>query len=116
MALPDTAIDGVVASSRATSFFHPAVSTWFDRRFPGGPSAPQRGGWGPIREGTDTLIAAPTGSGKTLTGFLVAIDALYRAHQAGTDISETTGVVYVSPLKALAVDIHENLERPLAEI
>jgi ATP-dependent Lhr-like helicase len=115
MALPDTVTDGA-ASARATGSFHPAVSAWFDRRFPGGPSAPQRGGWARIREGTDTLIAAPTGSGKTLTGFLVAIDALYRAHQAGTDISETTGVVYVSPLKALAVDIHENLERPLAEI
>ena len=64
----------------------------------------------------DTLIAAPTGSGKTLAGFLVAIDALYRAHAHGQDIAGATRVVYVSPLKALAVDIAQNLERPLAEI
>ena len=62
------------------------------------------------------LIAAPTGSGKTLAGFLMAIDQAYRAHAAGEDLQGRTRVVYVSPLKALAVDIHQNLERPLAEI
>jgi DEAD/DEAH box helicase len=66
--------------------------------------------------GLDTLIAAPTGSGKTLAGFLVAINSLYRAHAAGEDVSGATRVVYVSPLKALAVDIAQNLERPLLEI
>jgi ATP-dependent Lhr-like helicase len=91
------------------------VATWFARRFPDGPSAPQERGWPSIAEGTDTLIAAPTGSGKTLAGFLVAIDALYRAHEAGEDIGGCR-VVYVSPLKALAVDIHQNLQRPLEEI
>ncbi len=96
--------------------FHPAVSTWFARRFPAGPSAPQEQGWPRIAQGTDTLIAAPTGSGKTLAGFLVAIDALYRAAERGDDIGGDVRVVYVSPLKALAVDIHQNLERPLAEI
>lgn len=96
--------------------FHPAVATWFERRFPGGPSDPQREAWPHIRRGSDTLIAAPTGSGKTLTGFLVAIDALYRAHAAGEDIGERTRAVYVSPLKALAVDVHQNLEQPLDEI
>ncbi len=95
--------------------FHPAVATWFARRFPGGATEPQARGWPVIRSGVDTLIAAPTGSGKTLSGFLVAIDALYRAHGAGEDISGTK-VVYVSPLKALAVDIHQNLQGPLAEI
>jgi ATP-dependent Lhr-like helicase len=95
--------------------FHPAVATWFARRFPEGPSDPQQMGWPRIAEGADTLIAAPTGSGKTLAGFLVAIDALYRAHEGGADLG-TTRVVYVSPLKALAVDIHQNLERPLGEI
>ena len=69
-----------------------------------------------IAAGRDTLIAAPTGSGKTLAGFLVAIDALYRAHEAGEDVEVGARVVYVSPLRALAVDIAENLERPLAEI
>src|SRR5579862_2892878 len=96
--------------------FHPAVAAWFERRFPDGPSEPQAQGWPAIAGGGDTLIAAPTGSGKTLAGFLVAIDALYRAHAGGADLSGATQVVYVSPLKALAVDIHQNLERPLAEI
>ncbi len=96
--------------------FHPAVAEWFRRRFPGGPTAPQREGWQHIAAGLDTLIAAPTGSGKTLAGFLVGIDRLYRAHDAGEPVEGVTRVVYVSPLKALAVDIAENLERPLAEI
>ena len=96
--------------------FHPAVTAWFARRFPEGPSEPQALGWPAVARGEDTLIAAPTGSGKTLAGFLVAIDALYKAHQAGEDIAGHTRVVYASPLKALAVDIHQNLERPLGEI
>ncbi|MDQ3640027.1 MAG: DEAD/DEAH box helicase [Actinomycetota bacterium] len=96
--------------------FHPAVAEWFARRFPEGPTEPQAQGWPLIASGADTLIAAPTGSGKTLAGFLVAIDSLYRAHDAGEDVGAVTRVVYVSPLKALAVDIAENLERPLAEI
>jgi ATP-dependent Lhr-like helicase len=107
---------GPAADFHPTGDFHPAVATWFARRFPDGPSAPQRDGWPHIRSGSDTLIAAPTGSGKTLTGFLVAIDSLYRAFEDGRDIGQDTSVVYVSPLKALAVDIHQNLEQPLAEI
>lgn len=96
--------------------FHPAVAEWFRRRFPEGPTAPQRDGWPHIAAGSDTLIAAPTGSGKTLAGFLVCIDRLWRAHEAGQDVDATARVVYVSPLKALAVDIAENLQTPLAEI
>jgi ATP-dependent Lhr-like helicase len=96
--------------------FHPAVGTWFRRRFPEGPTAPQREAWPHIAAGADTLVAAPTGSGKTLAGFLVSIDRLYRAHDAGEPIENVARVVYVSPLKALAVDIAENLERPLREI
>ena len=96
--------------------FIPPSATWFARRFPDGPTEPQAQGWPLIASGTDTLIAAPTGSGKTLAGFLVAIDAAYRAHDAGEDLGGAVRVVYVSPLKALAVDIHQNLERPLAEI
>src|SRR5437588_6983269 len=96
--------------------FHPAVLAWFEERFPEGPPEPQRRGWPEIRSGRDTLVAAPTGSGKTLSGFLVAIDFLYRAHERGEEVAGATRVVYVSPLKALAVDIHQNLERPLREI
>ena len=105
----------VTPADLAAEGFHPAVATWFARRFPEGPTEAQARGWPAIRGGTDTLVAAPTGSGKTLAGFLVAIDALYRAHAAGEDISGTR-VVYVSPLRALAVDIHQNLQGPLTEI
>jgi ATP-dependent helicase Lhr and Lhr-like helicase len=96
--------------------FHPAVRTWFERRFPDGPTEAQLGGWPAIGAGRHTLICAPTGSGKTLAGFLAAIDALYHAHEAGEEIEDTTRVVYLSPLKALAVDIHTNLEEPLEGI
>ena len=96
--------------------FHPAVRAWFGHRFPEGPTPPQLEGWPAIAAGQDTLIAAPTGSGKTLTGFLVAIDRLYRAHEASEALQGRLRAVYVSPLRALAVDIKENLERPLREI
>src|SRR5262249_41226244 len=83
---------------------------------PDGPTTPQREGWPHIASGADTLIAAPTGSGKTLAAFLVGIDRLYRAHEAGEPVDRIARVVYVSPLKALAADIAENLQRPLREI
>ncbi len=92
------------------------MRTWFARRFPAGPTAPQADGWREIAAGNHTLIAAPTGSGKTLAAFLVCIDRIYRAHEAGGEPAAGPQVVYVSPLKALAVDIQLNLERPLAEI
>lgn len=92
--------------------FHPAISEWFRRRFAAGPTEAQARGWESIASGRDTLIAAPTGSGKTLAGFLVAIDQCLRAADAG----DVTEVVYVSPLRALTVDIRENLEGPLREI
>ncbi len=96
--------------------FHPAVRRWFERRFPDGPTEAQVEGWPSIAAGRHTLVCAPTGSGKTLAGFLAAIDALYRAHEAGEPIEGVARVVYLSPLKALAVDVHANLEQPLAEI
>lgn len=96
--------------------FHPAVQCWFDRRFPDGPTPPQSDAWPHIAAGRHTLVAAPTGSGKTLAGFLMCIDRLYRDHTDGKAVSTVARVVYVSPLKALAVDIAENLTRPLAEI
>ena len=111
--LPD---DGVPAE------FHPAVAAWFRRRFPGGATEPQRRAWPRILAGGDVLVASPTGSGKTLTGFLVAIDAAYRAQgdPAPTGTEDTPprgpGVVYVSPLRALAVDVEENLRGPLEGI
>ncbi len=95
--------------------FHSIVQQWFARRFPGGPTPAQVEGWPRIGAGRDVLIAAPTGSGKTLAAFLVCIDRLLRA-SVREDVSEAIDVVYVSPLKALARDIHQNLEIPLAEI
>ncbi|HKH49043.1 MAG TPA: DEAD/DEAH box helicase [Thermoanaerobaculia bacterium] len=94
--------------------FHPAVSTWFEKRF-GSPTEPQVRAWPEIHAGRHTLIAAPTGSGKTLAAFLAAIDDLVRQAQAGT-LRDETQVVYVSPLKALSNDIRKNLEEPLAGI
>src|SRR5512145_650928 len=92
---------------------HPAVRAWFERRFPEGPTEPQAQGWPAIARGGDVLIAAPTGSGKTLAAFLLCIDRLMRAEGAGDG---GTAVVYVSPLRALASDITQNLEIPLREI
>ena len=170
----------------ALSAFHPAVRRWFEGRFPQGPSEPQAAGWPAIRRRENTLIAAPTGTGKTLAAFLVCIDGFFFRAQQGAEpgragalghapgnvvggaaggarresaartaeadgaamsaapfaldpgpapvrprrrergyvpIEATQGdrppgveVLYVSPLKALAADIQQNLERPLAEI
>ncbi len=113
-------VGGLGYCDQVLESFHPAVRTWFARRFPDGPTEPQASGWAEIAADRHTLIAAPTGSGKTLAAFLVCIDRIYRSHdqQEAADGSRGPGpqVVYVSPLKALAVDIWQNLERPLAEI
>ncbi len=95
--------------------FHPAVAEWFRRRYPAGPTPAQAEGWAAIAAGVDTLIAAPTGSGKTLAAFLVAIDRCYRAANSGGE-RRGTDVVYVSPLRALTVDVSENLRKPLSQI
>ncbi|TAK39375.1 MAG: DEAD/DEAH box helicase [Lysobacteraceae bacterium] len=95
--------------------FHPAVAAWFRRAFPE-PTPAQRQAWPAIASGRHTLVAAPTGSGKTLTAFLSAIDSLVREGLAGGGLPDATRVVYVSPLKALSNDIHLNLEAPLAGI
>ncbi len=96
--------------------FHPAVANWFRAAFPA-PTAAQAAAWPSIRAGQHTLVAAPTGSGKTLTAFLAAIDALVREGVAhGGTLADATSVLYVSPLKALSNDIHINLEAPLEGI
>jgi len=103
-------------TERALALFHPAVRAWFERRFPHGPTQAQARGWPAIARGEDTLIAAPTGSGKTLSAFLLCIDRLYRAAERGELAEGAVEVVYVSPLKALVVDIRQNLEEPLEQI
>ncbi len=91
--------------------FSEPVRAWFETSFPE-PTAAQAGAWGPIARGEHTLLCAPTGSGKTLAAFLSAIDVL------GTEPSPEPGVrvIYVSPLRALAVDIEKNLRSPLRGI
>ena len=76
------------------SHFHPTVRRWFAETL-GPPTAPQRDGWPAIASGEHTLIAAPTGTGKTLTAFLWAIDQLLR--EPGP-LPDETRVLYVSPL------------------
>src|SRR6266446_9165081 len=95
-------------------YFHPAVREWFLKQFPA-PTEPQARAWPRIKEGRHTLIAAPTGSGKTLSAFLSAIDDLVWQSIEGKLVDETQ-VVYVSPLKALSNDIHINLQQPLIGI
>jgi ATP-dependent Lhr-like helicase len=95
--------------------FHPAVARWFARTFPG-PTEAQMRAWPAIRAGRHTLVAAPTGSGKTLTAFLAALDALVAQGLSPEGLADETVVVYVSPLKALSNDIRLNLEAPLAGI
>ncbi len=94
--------------------FHPVIQRWFQGRF-SAPTEPQRRGWPHIAAGEHTLIAAPTGSGKTLTAFLAAIDRLLKQAIRG-ELTNEIRVVYVSPLRALSNDMHRNLEVPLAEI
>jgi len=93
---------------------HPIVQEWFLTKF-GSATEPQIAGWPAILRGDPTLISAPTGSGKTLSAFLVCIDKLLRAAIEGR-LAPHTHVVYISPLKALSNDIQKNLDAPLAEI
>src|SRR2546427_1873731 len=92
--------------------FSPTLRAWFAERF-GAPSPPQAEGWPAIRAGKNVLIAAPTGTGKTLAAFLWAIDDLMRQ---GDRLPEATQVLYLSPLKALGNDVQKNLQGPLDEL
>jgi ATP-dependent Lhr-like helicase len=94
--------------------FHPAVANWFIKQF-AQPTEPQAKAWPAIKDRRHTLIAAPTGSGKTLSAFLAAIDDLVRQGTCGK-LEDATQVVYVSPLKALSNDIQRNLQQPLEGI
>lgn len=96
--------------------FTPATAEWFRESF-AAPTAAQAGAWRSIAQGRNTLVVAPTGSGKTLSAFLWALDRLAgRPGPAQSDGPRGTSVLYVSPLKALAVDVERNLRAPLAGI
>src|SRR5437899_8046654 len=93
--------------------FHSPVRAWFTAAFEQ-PTLPQALGWPAIARGESTLILAPTGSGKTLTAFLWCLDRLMFSPQPPK--ARRCRVLYVSPLKALAVDVERNLRAPLAGI
>jgi ATP-dependent Lhr-like helicase len=93
--------------------FHPAVAEWFRASFDA-PTPPQTEGWPAIARGESTLILAPTGSGKTLTAFLWAINQVMFSDAPREGAGAR--VLYISPLKALAVDVERNLRSPIAGI
>ncbi|WP_424807616.1 ATP-dependent helicase [Rhodococcus sp. 27YEA15] len=112
--------------------FSAATREWFDGAFTA-PTPAQLGAWDSIASGSHTLVVAPTGSGKTLSAFLWALDQLASrdAPSAATTLSpasastetdprgtaeRTTKVLYISPLKALGVDVERNLRAPLVGI
>ncbi|GIL25941.1 Lhr family helicase [Actinocatenispora comari] len=102
-----------MADEEALAGFGPATRQWFDAAF-AAPTAAQAGAWSSIRSGSNTLVVAPTGSGKTLAAFLWSLDRL--AAEPPAEPARRCRVLYVSPLKALAVDIERNLRAPLAGI
>jgi ATP-dependent Lhr-like helicase len=103
----------VTRRSSALDLFHPAVREWFTAAFQA-PTRPQQHGWPAIARGESTLILAPTGSGKTLSAFLWCLNRLmFTPPPSATDRCR---VIYVSPLKALAVDVERNLRAPLEGI
>jgi ATP-dependent helicase Lhr and Lhr-like helicase len=98
-------------AGHALQLFHPLVRRWFAERFPA-PTDAQESAWPAIARGENVLVSAPTGSGKTLTAFLWAIDSLVSGRWS------TGGVraLYLSPLKALNSDVRLNLLTPLTEL
>ncbi|MGW3497708.1 ATP-dependent helicase [Streptomyces sp. NPDC001020] len=104
----------VSSAHRALDGFSPATRGWFTGAF-SAPTAAQAGAWRAIAEGSDVLVVAPTGSGKTLAAFLAALDQL-ASTPPPADPKKRCRVLYVSPLKALAVDVERNLRSPLTGI
>src|SRR5205823_82482 len=105
--LPDEVAGRYAQAVGALDVFSAPTRRWFEQTFDA-PTPPQQLGWPAIASGSDVLIQAPTGSGKTLTAFLYAIDRLT------ANPAEGLRVLYVSPLKALNYDIERNLRGPLA--
>ena len=99
------------AADAPLALFHPLVAEWFAQRF-GAPTDVQAQSWPRIAAGEHLVATAPTGSGKTLTAFLWALNAF----ASGESQPGATRVLYVSPLKALNNDIRRNLSEPLAEL
>ncbi|MGI8696005.1 MAG: DEAD/DEAH box helicase, partial [Mycobacteriales bacterium] len=98
----------------AAENFSPATRAWLAGAF-AAPTPAQHGAWDAIARGDHTLVVAPTGSGKTLAAFLAAIDWLATTARA-EDPKRRCRVLYISPLKALAIDVERNLRAPLTGI
>ena len=94
--------------------FSPATREWFAGAF-AAPTAAQAGAWDAISSGKHALVVAPTGSGKTLSAFLWSLDRLATTPRAANP-RHRTRVLYISPLKALGVDVERNLRSPLVGI
>ena len=95
--------------------FSPATRAWFEGAFDA-PTSAQLGAWHAISRGEHTLVIAPTGSGKTLASFLWSIDRLMHENPAAGTTKPGTRILYISPLKALGVDVERNLRSPLVGI
>src|SRR5476651_403772 len=95
--------------SNALDRFSPATREWFMGAF-AEPTTAQAGAWDAVSSGSHTLVVAPTGSGKTLSAFLWAIDQLVTTPPDAE--RSACRVLYVSPLKALATDVERNLRSP----
>ncbi|MDF2943677.1 MAG: hypothetical protein K0S01_2535 [Herbinix sp.] len=98
-------------SSNSLDIFNQLTARWFARSL-GTPTAVQEEAWPAIAAGKHTLVSAPTGTGKTLSAFLVFIDRL-KAQAREDTLKQELQLIYISPLKSLAGDIRENLRRPL---
>ena len=102
------------AQALPLSLFDPLVRQWFEETFPA-PTDAQTRAWQQIQRGEHTLLLAPTGSGKTLAAFLVAINRIMFGPPPDNGLTGVR-VLYISPLKALGVDVERNLRAPLAGV
>lgn len=107
-------VDESNASEKLPEDFEPYVKDWFNSEFPG-LSEPQKYAFDLIHEGENSLICAPTGSGKTLSAFMSALNELFLMGDEGK-LDDEVYVLYISPLRALSNDIQRNLKDPLEGI
>jgi ATP-dependent Lhr-like helicase len=109
--------DAGAGTTDVLDVFSAPTRTWFEAAF-AAPTPAQVGAWQAISAGRNALVVAPTGSGKTLSAFLWSLDRIARPETAARPVEKLhrCRVLYVSPLKALAVDVERNLRAPLAGI